>query len=67
MQLQSLLFSALASPLGIVITTTDPVNLRAKLYPLRKQDPGFASLHFVIPPTAPESTLWIVKKPEANA
>lgn len=64
MELESLLFSALSSPLGIEVTTSDPSALRQKLYTLRKKDSIFLPLSFVIPPTAPSSTLWIVRKPD---
>ena len=62
MELQSLLFRAMQSEHGIIVKTSNPTNLRAKLYPLRKADPMFECLAFVIPPVNTDSTLWIVKK-----
>ena len=65
MQYESLLFAAINSPLGIIVQTSDPERLRQKLYPLRKANPAFSCLHFVIPPTNSGTRLWVVKKPEA--
>ena len=56
-----LLYAALNSEFGVSIETSDPVRLRSKLYPLRKQDPDLAGLSFTISPTNPSSELWIVK------
>lgn len=62
MEFESLLFSALSSPLGIEVSTSDPNALRQKLYAVRKKDSAFLPLSFVIPPSNPSSTLWIVRK-----
>jgi len=62
MELETLLFKALAAEYGVSLTTSDSTKLRAKLYPLRKTNPAFAQLHFVIPPINPTTTLWVVKK-----
>ncbi len=58
-----LLYEALASPLGVEVTTNNPERLRQQLYGLRAKsdDPALQALSFVIP-TKPE-TLWIVKRP----
>lgn len=57
--LLSLLYSALHSEtgLGIIVITPEPERLRQKLYPLRKEQPEFHSLHFRIA----NGKLWIVK------
>lgn len=55
-----LLYAALHSRLGVAIETDDPEFLRQKLYKLRKEDPAFAPLSFVISPLNPLD-LWIVK------
>lgn len=60
--LLELLYAALASPLGVVVETSDPVTCKAKLYELRKQDPAFERLSFLVSPTAPTTSFWIVKK-----
>jgi hypothetical protein len=65
MELPSLLFAALNSPNGISVKTTDSAKLRSRLYPVKKADPTFSNLHFVIPAANSTTTLWIVKKPEA--
>lgn len=59
-----LLYQALASPLGIVIETTDVERLRQRLYAERREakDESLAALGLVPSRTAPESELWIVKK-----
>ena len=63
MELESLLFSALSSPLGTEVQTSDPSLLRQKLYAVRRKDmESFESLSFVIPPVNSVSTLWIVRK-----
>lgn len=58
----SYLYDALDSPLGIVVETDSPDRLRQKLYPLRKADPLFEPLSFVLSPINP-SHLWILKRP----
>lgn len=62
MSLEYLLFAALSSDFGIEVSTSDSTLLRAKLYPLKKRDPTFESLSFIIPPTSPSTSLWIIKK-----
>jgi len=64
-ELTSLLFQALSSPYGIVVATSDPDRLRQKLYPLRKTDPAFAPLAFVLSPLSPQH-LWILKQGTAH-
>ena len=59
-----LLYSAINEPLGVVVSTNNAKHLRAKLYPLRKSDPDLARLAFVVSPTAPDTELWIVNRPE---
>lgn len=61
------LYDALASEFGIIIKSNDPLMLRARLYPLRKSDPQFLELSFVLSPDAPESDLWIVRKVRPHA
>lgn len=60
--LLQLLYDALHSPFGIIVETPDPEFLRQKLYPLRKSDPAFVSLSFVISPMS-NGDLWILRKP----
>lgn len=62
--LLDLLYEAINTPLGIIVSTTDPVLLRQKLYPLRKSDPDFEPLTFLPSPKQPDIHLWIVRKPE---
>lgn len=62
-----LLYEALRSDRGVVIETDDAEFLRQKLYALRKEDPEFATLSFVISPINGVD-LWIVKtKGNSNA
>lgn len=63
--LEALLYRALTSPVGIVVESNDPDRLRQKLYPLRKQQPEFECLSFVLSPMNPQH-LWIVRKPDAQ-
>jgi hypothetical protein len=56
-----LLYEALNSPLGLVVTSSDPVRLRAKLYEVMRTDDAFQfSLH--ISRLNPGSDLLILKK-----
>lgn len=61
--LDALLYRAMTSPFGIVVESSDPDRLRQKLYPLRKAQPDFLSLSFVLSPMNPNE-LWIVRKPD---
>lgn len=58
-----LLYDAIHSEYGVVVETPDPVELRTRLYPLRKDRPELACLSLVISPTNPTGELWIVKRP----
>ena len=62
--LAELLYKALASKLGIVIRTTTPELLRAKLYATRKElmDPRLEVLSIKPSYTHPESEIWVVRK-----
>jgi hypothetical protein len=60
--MKEFLYDALASELGIVVRSNDPVKLRERLYPLRKSEPEFADLSFVLSPTNPETDLWILRR-----
>lgn len=64
--LLELLYDALRSEVGVVVRTNNVERLRAKLYPLRKQDPDLAALSFVVSPVDPEGELWIVKKGKSD-
>lgn len=55
-----LLYAAYHSKFGVVVETDDPNFLRQKLYPLRKQNPDFTNLSFVISPINGRD-LWILK------
>lgn len=55
------LYQALNSQYGIVLSTTDPEKLRARLYVARKQDPELACISINISRTNPESEIWLVK------
>lgn len=59
-----LLYRALESSLGIVVSTDDPELLRKKLYALRKeaQNPDFDNLVFKPSVSKPESELWIINQ-----
>jgi len=57
-----LLYRALESRLGIVVSTSDPERLRAWLYSARKANPQFEDFSFKPSPVLPNSELWIVRK-----
>lgn len=62
-ELLDILYRAYHSELGIVVETNDPERLRQKLYPMRKDNPDFTCLNFVISPINP-ADLWIIKQPK---
>jgi hypothetical protein len=45
----------------VCVETTDPIALRAKLYPVKKANEAFACLSLLPSPTNPQTHLWIVK------
>lgn len=56
------LYDALSSEFGIVLRSDNPTKLRERLYPLRKTEPEFAELSFVLSPTNPSTDLWIIRR-----
>jgi hypothetical protein len=64
--LLGLLYEALHSPLGIVVSTNNPEALRSRLYPMRKEDPNFLLLTFSVSPDSPDE-LWIIKRAAPDA
>ena len=63
----SILYEALASPLGLVVSTNNPQNLRAKLYAARRADADLECLSIHLSPLAPTTHLFIVKKEQTDA
>ena len=61
--LLDLLYAAYHSELGICVETNDAERLRQKLYPMRKENPDFDPLAFVISPLN-GIDLWIIKQPK---
>lgn len=59
--LTELLYDALRTPLGVVVDTDSAERLRQKLYTIRKSNPDFTPLSFVISPIN-GSDLWILNK-----
>jgi hypothetical protein len=62
-ELIEVLYAAYHANFGVVVETSDPERLRQKLYPLRKENPDFDCLAFVISPLN-GIDLWIVKQPK---
>lgn len=60
--MKEFLYDALATKLGIILRSDDPVRLRARLYKLRGAEPEFADLSFIISPVKPDTDLWIIKR-----
>jgi hypothetical protein len=58
-----LLYSAYQAEHGICVETNDAERLRQKLYPLRKENPDFHPLAFIISPLN-GIDLWIIKQPK---
>ena len=63
-ELISLLTQACVTPLGIKVSTNDPNRLRQRLYAMRRGNPEFAHLSFLVPAASPEDTLYILVKSE---
>jgi hypothetical protein len=61
-----LLYAALHSPLGVRVESNNPELLRAKLYPVMKEDEAFKALSLVLDRAAPSTHLLIVRKPNAE-
>lgn len=59
--LTELLYDALRTPMGVVVETNSADRLRQKLYAIRKANPDFTQLSFVISPMN-NSDLWILNK-----
>lgn len=62
-ELIEILYTAFHSELGVCVQTDDPERLRQKLYPLKKEQPDFDCLSFIISPLNPMD-LWIIKQPK---
>lgn len=60
-----LLYSAVHSKRGVVVETDNVEFLRQKLYALRKEDPAFSALSFIISPIN-GLDLWIIKTGEPD-
>jgi len=56
-----LLYDATRSPLGIVLETNDPERLRQRLYAIRKDNPDFEALSFLISPFNSRD-LWVLNR-----
>lgn len=60
----ALLYEAYHSPMGLVVTTSDPLALRAKLYAEMRGNEDFTCLSLHISRSAPTSELIILRKPD---
>lgn len=58
-----ILYAAIASPIGVVVSVSDFQLCQARLYKARKQsgDPSLDCLQLRRSPINPETELWIVK------
>jgi len=63
-----LLYLALASEIGIVLSTDNPSLLQQKLYAARRKacDPELDQLSLTPSRSSPDTELWIVKKTDAR-
>jgi len=66
LDLSSILMEAAAAEFGLVVVTNNPTQLRAQLYNAVKANPGLPKFSFVMPPVESETTLWIIKRGEAD-
>lgn len=65
-QILMLLLEADEAEVGIAIKTSNVTLLRNKIYKLLRENAGLGPFALIVPPTDPESTLWIVKKERSN-
>lgn len=65
-EFSEILYTALASPLGIEVETNNPETLRAKLYAARRADPALEPLSIHLSPTSPSTALFIIRRPDAT-
>jgi hypothetical protein len=63
MELVELLYTAYHADFGICVQTNDAERLRQKLYALRKENPDFDPLSFIISPLN-GIDLWVIKQPK---
>lgn len=61
-EITDLLYQALDATLGLVVATSDPVSLRARLYAAMKADPDLACFSIHISRTNPGGELIILRK-----
>lgn len=64
-ELLELLYDTLRTPLGLVVETNDAERLRQKLYSIRREEPSFECLSFIISPLN-GADLWILKKEQPD-
>ena len=57
-----ILYQALASEHGIVVTTDNVRLLKQRLYAARKKDEDLACITLATSPTNPNGEIWLVKK-----
>lgn len=67
-----LLFSAIKSPYGVEVETSNPTRLRAELYAdvreaKTKGDDTFSKLSFHLCPFDPQTKLWLAHKADTQA
>jgi hypothetical protein len=62
-ELIEVLYAAVHSELGVCVETNDAERLRQKLYPMRKENPDFEPLSFIISPLN-GIDLWIIRQPK---
>ena len=62
--LLSLMYQAVASPLGTIVTVSDVQEARSRLSQVRKEtgDSALRALSFIPSPYSPRTELWLVKK-----
>ena len=62
--LLSLMYQALASPLGIIVVVSDVLEAKVRLGQVRKEngDSALRALSFIPSPYSPRTELWLVKK-----
>ena len=61
-EVAALLYEALATDLGLAVSTNNPELLRQRLYTERRKDAALEVLSIHISPLNPGGELWIVNK-----
>lgn len=61
-----MLYSAAASPYGVIVESSDRAKLSARLNLARREDPALKSIAIVLHPLNPDQLLLVKRNPDAE-